>query len=282
MSVIFSTRVISSKVDLNKSPIVPLKLNINNFDKFDKAYISNDASGLSIYKTSLNNSKREVFTYSLDGELIRSHSFDSNRKGFSGYNNDLFWITFSEPLVKEDYFKTDSLLAYNAPTSFKNTRTKYLTNTEATSKNIKKELNSFFNNVEPNDQVIVFLAGHGVLDKDLNYYFAPHDMVFNDVKQKGISFNTIIENLKRANSYNIMLLMDSCHSGNTLDIDSKTVASEKSTNDPNQRGSKSRRANSKSKFKVSDVISDLFEDFLSKSGVTVISASSGEDVAYEN
>ncbi|WP_144374400.1 caspase domain-containing protein [Winogradskyella sp. PG-2] len=269
-------------VDLNTSPVVPLKLNLSNFDKYDMVYISNDASQLSIYRTSLNSSEREILTYNLDGKLVRSDSFDINVKGFSGYNNDLFWIRSSDPLVKEDYFKRDSLLAYNKPASFKKTRIKYLTNAEATSENIKKELNGFFKNVKPNDQVIVFLAGHGVLDEDLNYYFAPHDMVFNDVKQKGVSFNTIIENLKKANSNNIMLLMDSCHSGNTLDIDTKTVISEQNINKPNQRGSKSRRVNSKSEFKVSDVISDLFEDFLSKSGITVISASSGEDVAYEN
>ena len=35
-------------------------------------------------------------------------------------------------------------------------------------------------------------------------------------------------------------------------------------------------------FKVSDVVSTLFEDFLSNSGITILSASSGEDVAYEN
>ena len=52
--------------------------------------------------------------------------------------------------------------------------------------------------------------------------------------------------------------------------------------DPNKRGSKARRTSKQSQFKVSDVVSTLFEDFLSNSGITILSASSGEDVAYEN
>lgn len=268
--------------DLSDSSVIPLKLNIKNFDRLDDVSISDDGSKLSIVKKQSNDYKYEVFTYEINGKLIRNHSYDIDVLGISGYDNELFWVKSSDPLVKEDYFKNDSLLAYNQPQSFKKTNVKYLTNGKATSEKIKYELKNFFKKVKPNDQIIVFLAGHGVLDEDLNYYFAPHDMLFDNVKTKGVSFNAIIENLKQANTKNILLLMDSCHSGNTLDIDTKTVASVDDISQSNQRGSKSRRVNSKLKFKVSDVISDLFEDFLSKSGVTVISASSGEDVAYEN
>ena len=269
-------------VDLSKTTITPLKLDIKLFDKYDDVYISDDGLTLSIVKRMSNGYKYEVATYTLLGELIKNFSLDIDAVGFSGYNNELLWIKSSEPLVKEDYFKTDSLLSSNSPKSFKKTHVKYLTNNQATSKNIKIELKDFFKKVKPSDQVILFLAGHGVLDEDLNYYFAPHDMLFDNVKANGISFNTIIESLKQINTSNSLLLMDSCHSGNTLDMEEQTVTSVDTANTSNQRGSKSRRVNSKSKFKVSDVISDLFEDFLSKSGVTVISASSGEDVAYEN
>ena len=185
-------------------------------------------------------------------------------------------------MVEEPFLDAENLLNKTQPHSFKKSHVLHLTNNKATKSVIINKLSTFFENARPNDQVILFLAGHGVLDEDLNYYFAPHDMLFDKVKQNGLSFQTILDELKKVNTNNTLLLMDSCHSGNTLDMDTKTTVSADNSNDPNQRGSKSRKSNPQTKFKISTIVTDLFEDFMSKSGITIISASSGEDVAYEN
>src|SRR5690606_6548910 len=140
---------------------------------------------------------------------------------------------------------------------------------------------NFLSKADANDQVMVFLAGHGVLDKDLNYYFAPHDMDFTKVSKNGLSFQELIAGFDGSQSANKLLLMDSCHSGNTLDlIENNTVAN---THDPsgNNRGSVGVDSANKSDYKVSSIVKTLFDDFLSKSGVTVISAASGGDLAQE-
>ena len=95
-----------------------------------------------------------------------------------------------------------------------------------------------------------------------------------------VAFDFIVNSLKNTAAKNKLLLLDSCHSGTTLDMDESN--SKSNTNSPNnQRGSGAIAVKQKQTFKVSEVISSLFDNFLSTSGVTILSASSGSDVAFE-
>ncbi|MFY0713465.1 caspase family protein [Seonamhaeicola sp. NFXS20] len=268
-------------VDLTNNSPIPTKLNIEKtIDYNTELFVSDDGKTISF----LNVDSQKTYTietYNLEGAL-KDSIVVNNAFAFSWFNNIPFWIKSTPPLVKEDLFGSNELLEKNTPFSFKQTHIKHIINANATNNNIKLALIKFFEKAKSNDQIIVFLAGHGVLDKDLNYYFAPHDMDFNKVTKKGVSLNTIIESLNKSLSKNILLLMDSCHSGNTLDMDTSEIDVIHTNSNTNERGSKSRKTSKNSKFKVSEIISSLFKDFLSTSGITIISASSGEDVAYEN
>ena len=273
--------------DLSNDKSLPVKLNINQNTGYSSyIYIAEDGLTFSIVSLYSDDFKYEINTYSISGKLQNTTTLidDDNLslKGFTCFNNNPKWIKQSESLVSEEFFDANKLLSQNNPYSFKNTFVKHLTNKNANSNTIKEELVTFLKNTKSNDQVIVFLAGHGVLDEDLNYYFAPYDMDFNNVTANGVSLNSIIESLKQSRSENKLLLMDSCHSGNTLDMEKSEVVIVDDSKDPNKRGSKAKSTNPRSKFKVSDIVSTLFEDFLSTSGITIISASAGEDVAYEN
>jgi hypothetical protein len=107
-------------------------------------------------------------------------------------------------------------------------------------------------------------------------------MDFDEVNKYGVSFETIIKGLQKSPARNKLLLMDTCHSGKTIDLEgnseNRVVAGEHNQGD---RGSRVTLRNSP-EYKVSDVISTLFEDFLSNSGVTILSASSGGDLAQEH
>lgn len=166
------------------------------------------------------------------------------------------------------------------PASFKNTYVKTLVNEQATAQEIKKELQNFLKGKRPQDQIIVFIAGHGMLDKNLNYYYAPHDMNFERVRETGISFNEIINEMSLSKAQNKLLLMDTCHSGNTLDIDNYQFHNV--NRELGERGSKAIKSDSNSEFKVSNIASYLLDDFISLSGITILSASSGQDVAFES
>jgi hypothetical protein len=103
-------------------------------------------------------------------------------------------------------------------------------------------------------------------------------MYFKFITRNGVAFKTILEVLSITKTTNKLLLMDTCHAGNTLDIEEKdkTTFSEEGQRDIIIK------LNSKDpKFKVRDIFNSLFDDILSKSGLTILSASSGSNVAYE-
>lgn len=274
-------------INLDEKEPIPYKINLREpIDKYSEVYISEDGQSFSVVSKSAENYKYKIKVFDISGNLKNTITLKDdeqlNLKALTCFNNTPLWIKASEPLIEEEFIDSNKLISTYKPYSFNKTIVKHLTNKEANSDAIKQELSSFFETAKPNDQVMVFLAGHGVLDKDLNYYFAPHDMDFNNVSSHGISLNIIIENLKKSPSENKLLLMDSCHSGNTLDMENSEIVTVDDSKDPNKRGSKARRTSKQAIFKVSDVVSTLFEDFLSTSGITILSASSGEDVAYEN
>jgi WD40 repeat protein len=66
---------------------------------------------------------------------------------------------------------------------------------------------------DPNDQVVVFVSGHGLLNKDLDFYFATYDMDFSDPERRGISFDELENLLDSIPARKKLMMMDACHSG---------------------------------------------------------------------
>ncbi|HLT53401.1 MAG TPA: caspase family protein, partial [Flavobacteriaceae bacterium] len=274
-------------VNLALEKITPVKITLPvNLGYGDTGYLHAKSKTLSVQVTDYSNHSEAISTYSFEGELVSSGYIDTSNslvyRGFGVSGDKLFQLNMEAPMVESNYYQNnDSLIENTQAFSFDKVFIKTLTDSEATKENIKEQLKNFLSKADANDQVMVFLAGHGVLDKDLNYYFAPHDMDFTKVSKNGLSFQELIAGFDGSQSANKLLLMDSCHSGNTLDlIENNTVAN---THDPsgNNRGSVGVDSANKSDYKVSSIVKTLFDDFLSKSGVTVISAASGGDLAQE-
>lgn len=266
---------------------IPTKLPIK-INHLDEASISENGTKFTVLKTSLDNDYRYKFiSYSTNEKVIDTSTYldkKHNIKGISILNADPKLITQSESLVDRiNYsYKVNKKLLKTHSSSFKNVKIKYLTNDEANKENIEKNLTSFFSQANANDQIVLFLAGHGTLDTQNNYYYAPYNMYFNNVSKNGVHFKTIIEGLAKSKATQKLLLMDTCHSGNTLDMVTNNKSSTSESHKNGQRGSVSTSRKKNIKFKLSNMVSSLFDDFLSTSGVTILSASSGEDVAYEN
>ncbi len=266
--------------NLEQPEQLPLKLNLPKLESLDKLSISNDGKTIRIQRTTDDTYQKQILSYTLNGELLQVRDLGKDVKGVMIHDDDLLLVSMEEPLVKEEFLNNDELIETHQPASFENVFVHHLINEEASAASIEQAILNAFKKANPQDQIVLFIAGHGVLDKTANYYFAPHDMDFKEVSRNGLAFNRIIETLNQSKANNKLLLMDTCHSGNTLDLDADATLSAETV--AGQRGSKARSTMSTPQFKLSDVVSDVFDDFLSKSGVTVVSASSGADVAYEN
>ena len=75
-----------------------------------------------------------------------------------------------------------------------------------------------FQSAPPNDVLVVYLAGHGEIVGD-DWYFLPHDFVFTPegIKKTGISATTWRDLLSRVGPQRVMILIDSCKSGGSID-----------------------------------------------------------------
>ncbi|HQL69669.1 MAG TPA: caspase family protein, partial [Bacteroidales bacterium] len=86
---------------------------------------------------------------------------------------------------------------------------------------------NFFNlkskilSTKPNDRVIVFFSGHGLLNEDQNFYYATSDIDFEKPDLKGIAFDEIETFLDSIPARHKLLLVDACHSG---EVDKEAVS----------------------------------------------------------
>src|SRR5687768_5390878 len=65
----------------------------------------------------------------------------------------------------------------------------------------------------PEDVVVLLFSGHGLLDKVSNYYFSTYDINPENPKGKGLAYDEIQTLLDKVPARRRLVLMDSCHSG---------------------------------------------------------------------
>ena len=133
------------------------------------------------------------------------------------------------------------------------------------------------------DFVIIHIAGHGLLDDNLNFYFATSDIDFDNPGERGLKYDEIEGLLDGIPARNKLLLMDACHSG---EVDKGDFAMEDANEEDDTRGvtlfqtkggkPKTGLANSFELMRL------LFADLSKGTGAVVISAASGGGYAMES
>jgi uncharacterized caspase-like protein len=162
-----------------------------------------------------------------------------------------------------------------------------LINEQVTKENILKAKSTFLKNAQTRDVVMVFAAGHGVLDKNMNYYYATHNMDFNNPSNSGISYEELEEILNGIKPMKKLFFMDSCHSGE-LDKDDYVVTENNTKSETGEvkfRAAGDVAVEAKSELNLnqsSQLASDLFADLRRGSGATIISSAGGAEFAMES
>lgn len=97
---------------------------------------------------------------------------------------------------------------------FNKVRSSLLTNRQANALEITEALDAL-SAIRENDIAIIFMAGHGVRDKDGTFYFLTSDGTSDNPKSGGISWNLLGEYLNRIKG-RVILFLDACHSGSIV------------------------------------------------------------------
>lgn len=197
--------------------------------------------------------------------------------GVSDYKDNRFDLKYA---AKD---AADFMATMEKSSSFGKVNKKLITNADVTKENITS-LKTFFNQADRDDVVILFVAGHGVLDKNFDYYFATNDLDFDNPSAKGLSYIELEKVLDQIRAIKKLLLMDTCHSG---ELDKEDVKEDLVINvekDPNItfRTAGAKLTSSSNATKTTLLVKELFADIRQNSGTTVISSSSGLEFSMES
>ncbi|GAB4238277.1 MAG: hypothetical protein Tsb0034_13790 [Ekhidna sp.] len=178
----------------------------------------------------------------------------------------------------------DILATLKGSSAYEQVYSKVLTNTQATDSGIKS-IRSFIEQAKVDDVVIIFIAGHGVLDNNYTYYFATHNMDFSDPSNGGLSYEDLEKLIDGIPCRNKLLMMDTCHSGE-LDKDEVETANKqvKSTGSVAFRSTGDLIKLKESSFGLKNTLElskTLFGDMRKGTGANVISAAGGTEFAAE-
>jgi WD40 repeat protein len=276
----------------SKSSLEKLKITINNVPVEQR-----DISGNKINETlniELISGLNNVNIYAIDSEgresLAESVSVNCLRKdkpvlylitvGTSDYKDSRFDLSYAA----KDAMDLNRLFSKYDHGNFAEIKTISLTNEEVQKESFGK-LKTFLNSAKRNDQVIFYIAGHGVLDEDYDYYYGTHDIDFLAPQQRGLSYDKLEDILSGIAPVKKLLIMDTCHSGE-VEADEVTEADEteddlafedvtfRAVGPKLQEGSDTRASAGK-------MARLLFADIRKGTGATVISSAGGVEFAME-
>ncbi len=172
-------------------------------------------------------------------------------------------------------------------TSGKNVEVDSLFDQNAVVENIRA-LKQKLQHTNPEDEVIVFVSGHGMLDKENDFYFATQDIDFDDPAKRGLPYEELEGLLDGIPARKKLLLIDACHSG---EVDTTATTENTPANTITEPGVKTYtfKSNIKNKAKQSlglensfELMQELFTNLSQGNGTLVISAAAGVGFALES
>jgi WD40 repeat protein len=161
-----------------------------------------------------------------------------------------------------------------------------LLNRDATRENILKA-RDFLGKAQVDDQVVLFFAGHGLLDAKLDYYFATADIDFKNPAKRGLPYDAVEGLLDGIRARKKLVLMDTCHSGELDKDEVKLVQAEKVPEgnvkarafrglEPLERKPRLGLSNSY------QLLQEMFADLRRGTGAMVIASAGGAEYALES
>jgi uncharacterized caspase-like protein len=204
---------------------------------------------------------------------------------------DLYLVTIGDSKYKDTRYDLtyaskdaeDIKSTFEKKSTYANVFTYTYTNEQVTKQNILK-LKQELKKAKRDDVVIITVAGHGVLDKDFNYYIATYDMDFNNPAEKGLPYEDLESLVDGIAPLKKVIFLDACHSG---EVDKEEVE-QLAMNTTSSGDVKFRAAGAGIQKKnlglktTSELMGELFTDLRRGTGATVISSAGGAEYAIES
>ncbi|WP_158027186.1 caspase family protein [Labilibacter marinus] len=283
----------------NKYQLNNLYVWINNVPVFGK-------NGISIKDSTTN-----VFEKTINLELMSGNNKIQvsclNNKGVESYK-ETFEVKYETKSIKQDLYvisigtskylygnnlkyaakdADDITQLFKKDKQFKNSYIKTLKDDQATKENIL-ELKSFIANARRDDVVILFIAGHGILDSKLDYYYCTYDTDFSNPAERGLSYSNIEQMLDGITALKKIILMDTCHSGEVdkIEVEGQTsLISEEVTYRSNikvlKRGARTLNGEKEEVKTRNKLMKVAFLDLRRGIGANIISSSGGAEYSIE-
>ncbi len=211
----------------------------------------------------------------------------------SGAKSDLYVVTIGVSEYADDRFNLKypvkdardvTTTLSSAQDLYKNVHHKALLNKEVTLENVAA-LESFLGQAKPDDVIIIFVAGHGVLDEHFEYYYGTHDIDFDHPEKRGLPYDALDDLLVKTKAIKKLLIMDTCHSG---EVDKEevafgeTVAEDTGDIQFRNAGASVTKKNAFGLENSVQMLENMFSDVRKGSGAHVISSAGGAEYAMES
>lgn len=142
---------------------------------------------------------------------------------------------------------------------------------------------AFLEQAGVDDTVVVFLAGHGLLDRKLDYYFATHDIDPRDPARAGLGYGDLTALITGLAARRRLVLIDTCHAG---EADKEAAAWTPPAGIPTRRHVKRFRGLRLVRPVPDDqsfgLMLQLFTDLRGGSGAIVVGSAGGAELALES
>lgn len=201
--------------------------------------------------------------------------------GVSSYKDKKFNLRYA---AKD---ATDVSVMMQKSKAFKKVNVLTLTDDKVNMEELKRAKAEFLAKAGVNDVVMLFVAGHGILDNDLNYYFAAHATDFNRPAEGGIAYEELESLLDGLKALRKILFMDTCHSGELEKDDHEITTSHSKplADDVVFRNAGNVTVTNRKGYKLNDAAGlarEVFYDLRRGTGALVISSSGGAEYAMES
>lgn len=210
----------------------------------------------------------------------------------SEVKSDLYLISLGVSNYKDTKFNLnyaakdaeDIVTAFEDNQVYETVHQKTMLNERVTRENIL-ELKEFLAAAKTNDVVMLFIAGHGVLDKNLDYYYCTYDVDFLQPQLRGVSYAELEALFDGIKAIRKLLIMDTCHSGELDKDDVEEIAIENTTtSDITFRSGAATNAVRErvGLKKTNEAVKEMFNDLNRGTGATIISSAGGVEYAMES